>query len=218
MEEPTSDRGVFEAAFTVSRETGERLSCYVDILKDWNTRHNLVAPATLTEVWTRHILDSAQLAAFIPEKAKTLADLGSGAGFPGLVLALLFEGRLDVSLFEATRKKCDFLAAAAEKMALKVSIRNERIEDTPPLAYDVVSSRACAPLPKLLGYAARCIGPHTVCLFPKGENYRAELTEAQKSWRMTLATHPSQTHKSGVILAISQLKPLRSTPRQRQHP
>ncbi|MGB8601055.1 MAG: 16S rRNA (guanine(527)-N(7))-methyltransferase RsmG [Rhizomicrobium sp.] len=214
----TDDRGAFEAAFIVSRETSERLACYVEILKDWNTRHNLVAPATLAEVWTRHILDSAQMAAFIPENAKTLADLGSGAGFPGLVLALLFEGRLDVSLFEATHKKCEFLAAAAEKMALKVSIRNERVEDARPFGYDVVSSRACAPLPKLLGYAARCIGPHSICLFPKGENYRAELTEAQKSWRMTLATHPSQTHKSGVILEISQLKPLRLTPRQRQHP
>lgn len=197
----------FADAHSVSRETIARLELYVETLKDWNNRHNLVAPATLEEVWTRHILDSAQLLPFIPASAKTLADLGSGAGFPGLVLALLLEGRVQVNLFEATRKKCDFLAAAAEKMALTVSVRNERIEASPCAVFDVVTSRACAPLPKLLGYASRCIGPESLCLFLKGENYAAEVTDAQRFWRMTLATHASQTHKSGIILAISQLKP-----------
>lgn len=198
----------------VSRETLARLALYAETLKDWNARFNLVSPASLSDVWSRHIWDSAQLVAFIPENAHTLADLGSGAGFPGLVLALLLEGRTKVTLFEATRKKCDFLAAAAGGMGVTVEIVNERIEQFAPRPFHIITSRACAPLPKLLGYASRCMGPKSRCLFQKGENWRAEVEEAEKNWRMQLATHPSQTHNNGIILEITHVKPISISSRQ----
>ena len=108
----------FATQADVSRETLARLEAYVGLLRDWNTRHNLVSAKSLEDVWRRHVWDSAQLAPLVPDNAKTIADLGSGAGFPGLVLAALLRGRVAVTLFESTRKKCDFLAAAAEAMQL----------------------------------------------------------------------------------------------------
>ena len=195
----------FAAATGVSRETLSRLKAYIGLLTDWNARHNLVSKTSLEEVWKRHVWDSAQLAPLIPEKAKTLADLGSGAGFPGLVLALLLNDRLAVTLYEATRKKADFLRAAAERLELAVAVRSERIEETAKTRFDVVTARACAPLPKLLEYAQHFTGPGTVCLFLKGQNVGVELTEAHKSWRMKVRQHPSLTHPFGAILEIREL-------------
>jgi 16S rRNA (guanine527-N7)-methyltransferase len=150
-------------------------------------------------------LDSAQLAPLIPPEAKTLADLGSGAGFPGLVLAVLLQGRVAVTLFEATRKKAEFLHAAADRLGLTVSVRNERIEEAARAEFDVLTARACAPLPELLEYAQHFAGPKTVCLFLKGQNVGVELTEARKSWRMKVREHPSVTHPFGVVLEIREL-------------
>jgi 16S rRNA (guanine527-N7)-methyltransferase len=196
----------FAEATHVSRETLARLKAYVGLLTDWNTRHNLVSDSTLSDVWLRHVYDSAQLDPLIPPGARTLADLGSGAGFPGLVLALLREGKITVTLFEATGKKCDFLRAAAEKMKLTVAVRNQRAEETAKQTFDVITARACAPLPKLLSYAQHIAGKNTVCLFLKGQNAEAELTEAGKFWRMKTVRHPSRTHEKGVILELSQLR------------
>jgi 16S rRNA (guanine527-N7)-methyltransferase len=189
----------------VSRETLSRLKAYADMLADWNARHNLVSARSLEDVWQRHFWDSAQLVPLIPPAAKTLADLGSGAGFPGLVLAEMLRGRVAVSLYEATGKKSAFLAAAAERMQLPVTIHNQRMEDAPARAYDVVTARACAPLPTLLKYAQRFTGPNSVCLLLKGQNVGSELTEAHKSWRMKARQIPSLTDPSGVILEITEL-------------
>src|ERR1700722_3201469 len=112
----------------VSRETLARLKAYAGLLADWNARHNLVSARSLEDLWRRHFWDSAQLAPLIPENAKSLVDLGSGAGFPGLVLAELLRDRVSVTLYEATAKKCAFLTAAAERMALAMNIRNTRME------------------------------------------------------------------------------------------
>ena len=195
----------FAAATGVSRETLARLKLYVAMLTDWNARHNLVSKASLGEVWQRHIWDSAQLAPLIPSEAKTLADLGSGAGFPGLVLAILLQERVAVTLFEATRKKAEFLRAVADRLGLKIAVRAERIEDAARAVFDVLTARACAPLPELLEYAQHFAGPRTVCLFLKGQNVGVELTEARKSWRMKVREHPSLTHPFGVILEIREL-------------
>ena len=195
----------FAAATGVSRETLARLTAYVGLLTDWNERHNLVSRASLNEVWQRHMLDSAQLAPLIPPEAKTLADLGSGAGFPGLILAILLQGRETVTLFEATRKKADFLRAAADRLGLAVAVRNERIEEAGRAVFDVLTARACAPLPELLEYAQHFAGPRTVCLFLKGQNVGVELTGAGKSWRMKVREHPSITHPFGVVLEIREL-------------
>lgn len=198
----------FSAAAGVSRETCDRLTAYVAILKDWNTRINLVSQATLDAVWDRHILDCAQIAPLVPEKTRRLADMGAGAGFPGLVLALLLEGRVSVTLFEATGKKCAFLKAAAEAMNLCVEIRNERVEASSVGPFDVVTARALAPLPKLLTYAQKIVGTNGILLFPKGESLEQELTEVQKTWRMSVVRHPSRTHEGSQILEISHLSPV----------
>src|SRR6185312_2883399 len=154
--------------------------------------------------WRRHFWDSAQLAPLVPG-ACTLADLGSGAGFPGLVLAAMLP-QLAVTLYEATAKKCAFLAAASERMGLSnLMIENVRMEDVTPRWSDVVTARACAPLPVLLGYAQHFVGPNSVCLFLKGQNVGSELTEAHKSWNMKVRQIPSLTDASGVILELKDL-------------
>jgi 16S rRNA (guanine527-N7)-methyltransferase len=194
----------FAAETGVSRETLALLKAYADLLQDWTERHNLVARSTLADLWRRHFWDSAQLAPLIPAQARTLADLGSGAGFPGLVLAAM-RPDLAVTLHEATAKKCAFLRAAAERMALKVGIENARIEDLPRAAYDAVTARALAPLPRLLGYAFPLTGPNSLCLFLKGQNLGFELTEAHKSWKMQASQVPSKTDPSGAILVVRKL-------------
>ena len=208
----------FAAQTGVSRETLTRLASYADLLRDWNSRHNLVSPASLDDVWRRHFWDSAQLAPLIPEMARKLVDLGSGAGFPGLVLAELLRGCVSVTLYEATAKKCAFLKAAAEQMDLPITIRNVRMEDATPEPYDIVTARACAPLPKLLGYAEKFTGTNSVCLFLKGQNLGSELTEAHKSWKMKVRQIPSLTHSSGAILEVTDLKPHERKLQKAPHP
>lgn len=193
-----------EFAATVSRETLARLKAYIGLLEDWNARHNLVSAASMADVWKRHVWDSAQLVEFIPPEAKSLVDLGSGAGFPGLVIAAL-RPELRVVLYESTAKKCRFLEAAAERMGRTAEVRNGRIEEAKPEPFDVVTARACAPLSKLLGYAQAFQGKGTVNLFLKGQSVDAELTEAHKSWRMKVLRHPSRTDPSGVVLEIREL-------------
>ncbi len=197
----------FAARTGVSRETLARLKAYADLLKDWNARHNLVSRNSLDDLWERHFWDSAQLAPLIPQNARTLADLGSGAGFPGLVLAELLRGRVAVTLFESISKKCTFLEAAAGRMNLDVTIKNSRMEAWEGPPFDVITARACAPLPKLLSYAHKFTGPGSVCLFLKGQNLGAELTEAHKSWKMETRQISSQTSLSGAILEVRELAP-----------
>lgn len=202
----------------VSRKTLGQLEAYAGLLTDWNSRHNLVSRASLDDLWRRHVWDSAQLASHLPENARTLADLGSGAGFPGLVLAAL-RPELVVTLFEATAKKCAFLTAAAAHMELaQVRVANARIEETPPQAFDAVTSRACAPLPRLLTYAHRFTGPNTVCLFLKGQNLGVELTEAHKYWSMTASQSPSLSDPSGAILIVRALEPHEPAPAKAPRP
>jgi 16S rRNA (guanine527-N7)-methyltransferase len=207
----------FAVRTNVSRETLARLKTYADVLADWNARHNLVSKNSLAELWRRHFWDSAQLTSLVPADAQTLADLGSGAGFPGLVLAAMLPN-VAVTLFEATAKKCAFLQAAAERMGLAIAIENGRMEDLPPQAFDVVTARACAPLPKLLEYAHSFMGPNSVCLFLKGQNVGPELTEAHKCWNMKLSQVPSQTNPSGAIVIVRELGPRHVAPQKAAHP
>jgi 16S rRNA (guanine527-N7)-methyltransferase len=195
----------------VSRETLARLKAYADLLLDWSARHNLVSSSTLPDLWRRHMWDSAQLEPLIPAGTRTLADLGSGAGFPALVLAAM-RPEIVVTVHEATGKKCDFLAAAAERMGLKLVIANARIENLPPRPFDVVTARALAALPLLLSYAQRLTGPNSICLFLKGQNLGPELTEAHKSWIMEASQVPSKTDPSGAILVVRKLVSLHEHP------
>lgn len=197
----------FAADTNVSRETLGRLKIYAAILEDASALHNLVSRSTLPDLWRRHLLDSAQLLPFVPANARSLVDLGSGAGFPGLVLAELLRGRpkFRTVLYESTGKKAQFLKDVADRLGLRVDVRNARAEAAEPEAFDVISARALAPLPKLLSYAQNFWSTHTIGLFLKGQNVEGELTEARKSWRMTVARHESRSDPSGVILEVREL-------------
>jgi len=190
----------FAAATGVSHETMAMLQTYAEMLAA--SPHNLVSEASLQDVWHRHFYDSAQLEPLIPRQARTLADFGSGAGFPGLVLAILRRGRLKVILFEATRKKAEFLKAVVAALQLDVEVCNARVEEVPKQHYDVITARAVAPLTTLLSYAQKLMRPNTVCLFLKGQSHADELTEAARAWKMTLRSHPSKTHPQSVVLEI----------------
>ena len=199
----------FQPGTNVSRETLGRLKLFVALLEDWNARHNLVSASSLKDVWRRHIWDSAQLLDLVPPTARSMVDLGSGAGFPALVLALLLRERpgFRTVLYEATTKKCAFLAAAAERLGVTIEIRNSRIEDAQPESFDLLTARACAPLPRLLLYAQAFQGPATVNLFLKGQSVGSELTEAHKIWKMRVQERQSRSDPSGRILIIEQLQP-----------
>lgn len=187
----------------VSRETIERLQALVDTLGRWQKSINLIGRGTVDDVWNRHVLDSAQLLPLIPRTAETLVDLGSGGGFPGLVIAALVP-HLRVTLIEADARKAAFLAEAARRMGLERTaiIRIGRIEAVEPVKSDVVTARALAPLSQLLSWAARHRGDTTICLFHKGKGWQSELTEAMKSWDISLQPSTSITHIDAVILRI----------------
>jgi 16S rRNA (guanine527-N7)-methyltransferase len=193
----------FAELVSVSRETLARLEAYAELLIRWSARINLVGRDTLPDLWRRHILDSAQLRRLIPNSAKSLIDLGSGAGLPGLVLALL--GVPGVELVEADSRKAAFLREAARITAAAVSIRPCRIQAVSPHPVNVVTARACAPLARLLGLAAPFLAPDTVCLFPKGERYNEELTLARKAWTMNVSVEQSLSDRRGVILRLQQV-------------
>ena len=193
----------FAAETGVSRETLARLEAYAALLAQWNERINLVAGDSLRDPWRRHFLDSAQLLPLIPASARSLVDLGSGAGFPGLVLAILDVP--GVELIEADSRKCAFLREAARIAAVPITIRNTRIERLPPHPVDVVIARGCAPLDRLLVLAQGFVGPHTSGLFLKGERAEEELTAARRAWNMTASLHPSRSDPRGVILALEQI-------------
>ncbi|HEY1963178.1 MAG TPA: RsmG family class I SAM-dependent methyltransferase, partial [Rhizomicrobium sp.] len=148
---------------------------------------------------------------FIPAAARSMVDLGSGAGFPGLVLAILLRDRPEFRtvLYESVGKKAGFLRQAAITVQTAIEVRNARIEVAAPEPFDVVTARACAPLSKLLGYAQRFQASHTTNLLLKGQNAAAELTEAHKSWTMKVVRHPSQTDSSGAILELRELARVR---------
>jgi 16S rRNA (guanine527-N7)-methyltransferase len=201
-ESPLGPEG-FAELFPVSRETLARLEAYADLLTRWSARINLVGRDTLPDLWRRHILDSAQLRSFVPDSARSLIDLGSGPGLPGLVLAIL--GVPSVELVEADSRKSAFLREAARVAGAEVVIRPCRIQAVPPHPVDVVTARACAPLSRLLDFAQPFLAPGTVCLFPKGELFAEELTLAREGWTMRVSVEQSLSDRRGVILRLEQV-------------
>lgn len=198
-----------ERAKHVSRETSERLVDYSEMLLKWNRKINLVSQNTCSELWERHIEDSLQLWDYRPEAIKTWADLGTGAGLPGLVLAIIAkdqESDLKLILVEADSRKCAFLHTVATKLDLNVDVLNERIEKLAPLNADVVSARALAALPKLLEMAKKHLKSGGICLFPKGEKVHKEIEAARKFWTFDCISHPSQTRPASAILEIGAIE------------
>jgi len=187
------------AGVDVSRETLQRLGLYLDLLRRWQRAINLVGASTLADPWRRHILDCAQIVPHVPGTAATVLDLGSGAGLPGLVLALL--GVPGVQLVESDLRKAHFLREAARATGAQVLIHPVRIEQV-ELRADVVTARALAPLPRLLELASPVLAPHGVCLFLKGESVLDELTRARQSWHMHSEIVPSRSGSRGVLLKL----------------
>lgn len=193
----------------VSRETEARLRSYLELLERWNRRINLVSKASLEEGWTRHILDSAQLLRHAPPNWQSWADLGSGGGLPGVVVAIMardLPGPRWVTLVESDARKAAFLQAALRETGAPGEIVRARIEDVPPLRADVVSARALAPLAGLLAMAERHMAPGGTALFPKGRNADAEISEALDRWAFACEKMPSDTDPTAAILKIGELK------------
>jgi len=194
----------FQDATGVSDAVLTRLETYAALLVKWQAKINLVGPDTVPDLWARHMLDSAQLAPFVPAGAK-VADLGSGAGFPGLVLAIVLDGAAQVHLVESDQRKCAFLREVNRTTEAGATIHAARIEALAPLGADVVTSRALAGLAQLLEYADIHRLSTGKCLFPKGKRWREELTEAQKDWNMAVQTHPSRSEPAGRILEVTNI-------------
>lgn len=192
----------FAGQAEVSRETLARLILYVDVLRKWTARINLVSRASLADVWRRHILDSAQLLPLGADHGSWL-DLGSGAGLPGLIIAIM--GVSDVHLVESDSRKCAFLREAARITETTVTIHNRRIEDLTPLPAATISARALADLPTLLTLAAPHITTDTVLLLPKGQDVADELTAAAKCWIMSAEQIPSRSDDSGIVLRLKEV-------------
>lgn len=194
--------------YDVSRETFDRLKLYQDLLMEWQTRFNLVSKNSLEDAWSRHFIDSVQLFRYIPSSAKRLLDFGSGAGFPGLVLAVVAKEKtpyLKIGLVESILKKTLYLKEVATRLELSVDIINDRIEKITFPKVDVITSRAMTSLDGLLGYAYRFCKTETVCIFPKGKKYAQELAEAHKNWKFKCRIEPSDISEEGKILIISNL-------------
>lgn len=200
-----------EVAGPVSRETFDRLGFFEQVFRKWAQRINLVAPSTLDEVWERHILDSAQVVR-LGGTAQRWLDIGSGGGFPGLIIGVMMADRAgaSVDLVESNRKKAGFLQAVVGELGLPARVHARRIEDVHGVirAPDILSARALAPLPLLLELSAPWLQAGTVALFHKGRDYRQEIADSAHQWGFDLVEHPSLTDAQGVILEIRNLRRL----------
>ena len=189
----------------VSRETIDNLNTYVDILKKWNTTINLVSKESIKDVWNRHILDSTQLFKFVSHDVEKWLDIGSGAGFPGLVVAILAKGRfpsLQMTLIDSDKRKCVFLNQVVRELNLNVKIVSKRVEDCPSQDADVISARALAKLENLLPYFIyhgnfKCKG-----LFLKGKNTKTEMMSVKNIDMFRIKLSVSEVNTSGYLVEV----------------
>lgn len=202
-----ADRGTMLSRRSVSRETVDRLDAFVALLVRWQASINLVSPSTLAQPWTRHVEDGLALYALRPGPQRW-ADLGSGAGLPGIVLAIqLAESGGAIDLVESNGKKAAFLRTAVRELELPAVVHSSRIEDAPQVlqAADIVTARALASLPQLLDW----VGPHlrdeALCLFPKGRDHQREIDAASAHWGYDMVKHDPKTEAGSVILEMSAL-------------
>lgn len=196
------------SGLNVSRETMERMENYVVLLEKWTTRINLISRASIPMIWDRHIDDSCQLAPFISEDKDTWVDLGSGGGLPGLVIAIIAHERapaLKVKLIESDQRKATFLRTVARELDLSVTVESTRIEELAPQDADVISARALAGLPQLLGFVARHRRSTGKALFLKGISFEKEVEESRKTWHFDLEVRPSLTDPQAALLVIGEL-------------
>jgi 16S rRNA (guanine527-N7)-methyltransferase len=193
----------------VSRETIDRLKIYADLLTKWNPHINLVSGSTIKSLWSRHIEDSAQIFTLVPEAGGSWVDLGSGGGFPGLVIAILAQesdSNLQVTLVESDVRKATFLRTVIRECKLSVRVLTGRIEALPSLQADIISARALAELPQLLKFADLHLRPNGTALFQKGARWQKELAAVDKSWSFQLDRFTSVTEPEAVILRMRGIK------------
>lgn len=205
---PSYGPAEFQRDTDVSRETLDRLAAYAALLLKWNARINLIGRSSEAEIWRRHILDSAQLLPLIPKAAKYIADVGSGAGLPGLILSIL-NSAASFALIEPDGRKAAFLREAIRATQSTAIVHNSRIEEVDLTAQDVVIARALAPLDRLLEMVQKLVSIHTVCIFPKGAAAEQELTEARMRWKMQARQVPSRTDPAGRILVLTEVARVR---------
>ncbi len=193
----------FAAEFNVPRGTIDSLARYEALLQDWQSRMNLVGPATLSDVWGRHFADSAQLSRIVP-KGKTWLDIGAGGGFPGLVLSAMGWGQF--TLVDSIAKKCRFLEAVRDELQLDATIICNRVEALPTLGVDIATARAAASLVQLFDWGIRHVRPGGQFLFPKGRRWAEEVEEARERFSFDLETFPSLTDPEARILLATNLR------------
>lgn len=201
--------GCFPGAETVSRETVERLRLHLTLVRKWNLSINLVARSTLSDGWSRHVRDSAQVLALATEPPRHWVDLGSGGGFPGLVVAILLAERAPtcrITLVESDQRKAAFLREAARITGLEVAVLTDRAENLAPQRADVVSARALAPLSDLCALAQRHLAPDGRAIFLKGRDHAAELDAAGRFWAFTPTVRPSITDPTAAVVALESLR------------
>jgi 16S rRNA (guanine527-N7)-methyltransferase len=197
----------FQNLTGVSRETLDKLRTYVELLNKWQRAINLVSKSTLPHVWERHILDSYQILKYAPEpKSGTWVDLGSGAGFPALVVAMATD--FEVHVIESDQRKCQFMREVSRETSTKLTIHTKRIEAIEPFKADIISARALASLEKLIELAYPFATEKTSFLFLKGQDVDAELTNAAKCWRMDTDKHSSLSSSEGCVLQLKNVRPL----------
>jgi 16S rRNA (guanine527-N7)-methyltransferase len=193
------------ADFDVSRETFSKLQAYEALVRKWTPAINLISKNTVPDLWNRHIADSAQIFAACPKDATTWVDIGSGGGFPGIVVAILaqeFRPGLRVTLVESDLRKATFLRQSGRELGLGITVAAERAENLPPQRADVVSARALAPLVDLLPLACLHMRPEGVAIFPKGARAAVELEDARKLWAFEVDSRPSLSDSDATILVI----------------
>ena len=190
----------------VSRETFEKLKAFAELVRKWNPKINLVSKDSLNDLWSRHILDSVQIFELVPGPGKWV-DLGSGGGFPGIVISILNqeERNFDVVMVESDQRKSAFLRTAIRELDLAAKVKTERIEELECLEADVLSARALADLTKLLGFAELHLKRGGIALFPKGQSWQREDLEARQDWNYDLETVTSKTNSDAAILKIKDI-------------
>lgn len=189
---------------SVSRETIEKLEIYISLLQQWNKKINLVSQQGMDQVWKRHVYDSFQLIRYLDSSVKSIADLGSGGGFPGLILALSTD--IPVILIESDKRKTIFLREVLRQTKTQATVLCQRIENVNAISVDVVTARALTSLTQLLEFSKNILNKNGYCLFLKGRSVNLEIEEAQKDWKINYKTFSSQTNADGVIVKINQFE------------
>jgi 16S rRNA (guanine527-N7)-methyltransferase len=192
----------------VSRETIAKLEQYAALVVRWNPHINLVSKSTIPDIWNRHIVDSVQLFQYAGSKLENWLDIGSGGGFPGVVMAVIAQEKAPLTRFtfiESDQRKATFLRTAARELGLLVNILAERVEDASPQSANIVTARALAPLTELFPYLQRHLAQDGRAILPKGKTFEDEIQAARLDWRFEIKSYPSMTDAQAKILIVKDI-------------